>query len=54
MVLEFSKLLNWNTIELKTLNVVINLSLISEKAPKLFSAIYSDINTVSNTNLILL
>ena len=33
---------------------MINLSLISSKAPDLFSAIYSEINTVSNTNLILL
>ena len=39
---------------LKTLNLVINLSLISNKAPNLFSAICSEINAVSNTNLILL
>ena len=38
----------------KTSNLVINLSLISNKAPNLFSAIVSGINTVSDTNLILL
>ena len=46
--------LNCKTIKLKTLNLVINLSLISNKAPNLFSAIFSEINAVSNTNLILL
>ena len=45
--------LNCKTIELKTLNLVINLSLISNKAPNLFTAICSEINTVSKTNLIL-
>ena len=57
MVLNFpncSKSELQNHIAKKTLNLVKNLSLISNKAPNLFSAIYSDINTVSNTNLIIL
>ena len=51
----FQTLLNLNCkiIQLKTLNLVINLSIISNKASNLFSAIFSEINTVSNTNLIL-
>ena len=46
--------LNCKIIQLKTLNLVINLSLISNRAPNMFSAIFSEINTVSNTNVILL
>ena len=46
--------LNCKIILLKAINLVINLSLISDKAPKQFSAICSGINTVSNANLMLL
>ena len=46
--------LSCKLIQLKTLNLVINLSLITNKATNLFSAICSEINAVSNTNLILL
>ena len=46
--------LNCKIIELKTLNLVINFILISDKASKLFAAICSKISIVSNTNLILL
>ena len=46
--------LNCKIIQLKTLDLVIHLSLNSNKAPNLFSAICSEINAVSNTNLILL
>ena len=56
IVLKFSKLFKPelpNYIA-KTLNLVTNLSLISNKAPYLLSAICSEINAVSNTNLILL
>ena len=44
--------MNCKTIYLKTLNLALNLSLISNEAPNLFSAIFSAINTVSKTNLI--
>ena len=40
--------LKYKIISLKTFNLVINLSLISNKTPNLFSAICSKINTVSN------
>ena len=46
--------LNCKIVQLKKLNLVINLSLISNKASNLFSAIYSEIIAVSNTNLTLL
>ena len=45
--------LNCKIIELKTLNLVIHLSLISNKASNLFSATCSEINAVSSTHLIL-
>ena len=45
---------NCKIIWLKMLSFVINLSLISNKAPNLFSAICSEINSISNTNLKLL
>ena len=46
--------LHCKIIELKILNLVINLSPISSKAPNLFSVNCSEINAVSNTNLILM
>ena len=46
--------LNCKIMWLKTFNLVINLPLISNKNPNLFSAVGSEINTVSNTSLILL
>ena len=45
---------NYKIINLKAFNLVISLSLISNKALNLFSAICSEINTISNTNIILL
>ena len=44
---------NCKIIQPKAINLVINLSLISNKVPNLLSAVFSEINTVSNTNLIL-
>ena len=40
--------------KLKTFNLVINLSLISNKASNLYFVICSEINTVSTTNIVLL
>ena len=52
--IQYGREMSQTVIQLKTFNLVINLSLISNKDSNLFSAICSEINAITNTDLLLL